>query len=464
MRLLLLFFMLRLTTASADDLASRLEKVLKSSPLARETLGLVAIDLNPDSPVQVFGLNEQREFIPASVTKLATAAAVLQKLGPAFKFKTTLWSTAPIKNGVLTGDLILKGGGDSGFVSETMWFLVNELVRTGIKRVEGNVIVDDTDFDSIRADPSRDPERVDRAYDAPVGAMSFNWNSINIFVRPGKGGEVPFVYLDPLPDYFKVDNRAKTAGKAGADLEISRGGAGVSVRGTIGPAHDEIVAYKNVDDPIDWSGRNLVYFLSQRGISVGGVVKAGRKSESAKQLAKADSKPLSMAVADMLKFSNNYVAEMLTKSLAAQNGTLPATLGAGMQNIRDYLVKDVGLDAKRFTLLNPSGLSRGNRIRPRDLVEVLLQAQRSFPTFSEYLSGLPIAGQDGTLKKRMLNTSGAGWIRAKTGNLSGVVALAGYAGRRDGGTRAFVFIFNGKSDLGERARHLFDQLAVELVK
>ena len=464
MPLPLLILALSVTTARADDLSARLEKVLKKSSIAREAIGLAVVDLSQTPQQQVFGLNDKQEMIPASVTKLATASAVLSKLGPSFKMQTTLSSTSPVKNGLLSGDLILKGGGDPGFVSETMWFLVNDLMRTGIKRVEGNVIVDDTDFDATRADPSRDPERVDRAYDAPVGAMSFNWNSVNIFVRPGKPGEPPQVYLDPLNDYFKIDNKAKTAGKNGSDLDISRNGERITVRGTIGPGHDEVVAYKNIDDPVDWSGRCLIYFLSQRGISVSGKVKGGKKPDGAKQLAKADSKPLSQAVADMLKFSNNYVAEMLTKNLAAQNGVTPATLEAGMQIIRAHLTSDVGLDPKHYTLLNPSGLSRKNRISARDLAEVLVQAQRRFPTFAEFLSGLPIAGQDGTLKKRFHDGEATGWVRAKTGNLSGVVALAGYAGRKDGGVRAFAFIFNGKADLGEGARHLFDALATELVQ
>jgi D-alanyl-D-alanine carboxypeptidase/D-alanyl-D-alanine-endopeptidase (penicillin-binding protein 4) len=464
MRLLLLLLSSWAVTVSAQGLNARLEKIVKNGSIARENLGLSVIELDAGASPSLFAVNEGKAFIPASVTKLATASAVLQRLGPSFKFQTTLWSAGQIKDGVLSGDLILKGGGDPGFVSETMWFLVNEFVRNGVKRVEGNIVVDDTDFDAIRADPSRDPERVDRAYDAPVGAMSFNWNSINIFVRPLKVGESPQVYLDPLPDYFRIDNKAKVNGKAGVDLQIERAGEQIRVRGTLGIGHDEVVAYKNVDDPVDWTGKNLVYFLRQRGITVSGKVKAGKKPSGARLVAKADSKPVSQAVADMLKFSNNYVAEMLTKDLALHGGVIPANLESGMQLVRSHLTTTVGLDAKRFILLNPSGLSRRNRITPRDLVEILAQAERHFPTFAEMLSGLPLAGMDGTLKRRLANSPVTGWVRAKTGNLSGVVALAGYAGRKDGGIRAFAFIFNGKANQGESARHLFDALAAELVQ
>jgi D-alanyl-D-alanine carboxypeptidase/D-alanyl-D-alanine-endopeptidase (penicillin-binding protein 4) len=231
-----------------------------------------------------------------------------------------------------------------------------------------------------------------------------------------------------------------------------------------------------VDDPADWSGRNLLAFLQERGISVSGKVKAGQLPEGAKLLAKADSKPLSQQVADMLKFSNNYVAEMLTKNLAAQASGLtsvsglsraagaPATLEEGMKIIRAHLSGAVGIEAKRFVLMNPSGLSRHNRMRASDLAEILVYAQKNFPTFAELLSAMPLAGMDGTLKKRMLGTGTEGWIRGKTGSMSGIVSLAGYAGRKDGTMKAFAFIYNGKAESGDTVRHLFDALAEELVE
>lgn len=446
----------------AQEIKDRLQKVLKSYSVPSANLGLAVIDLSKGHPL-VFGLNEKQEYIPASITKVATAAAVLQKLGSSFKFQTTLWSASAMKDGVLNGDLILKGGGDAGFVSESMWFLVNELVRTGIKKIDGNIIVDDTDFDAIRTDPSRDPERVDRAYDAPVGAMSFNWNSINIFVRPTQVGQPPSVYVDTISDGFIVENKAKTVNKSGSSIEISRAGDKIRVNGTIGINNNEVVVYKNIDDPLDWSGRNLVYFLSQRGITVTGKVKPGKKPENAKMLAKAESKPVSHHVADMMKFSNNYVAEMLTKNLAAQEGSAPATLEAGMKIIRSNL-ESMGISAKNFNLVNPSGLSRRNKMRAIDLAQVLVKSQENFPTFAEFLTAFPLAGIDGTLKNRMKGAPTQGWVRAKTGLLTGVVGLAGYAGRKDGSVVAFAFIFNGKAEQGDLVRRLFDGLATELVQ
>jgi D-alanyl-D-alanine carboxypeptidase/D-alanyl-D-alanine-endopeptidase (penicillin-binding protein 4) len=449
--------------AAADTLTARLDKVVKASSIPAAQLGLAVFDLTHPPQDMIYARNEQKDFIPASVTKVATAAVVLDRLGPSFKFQTTLWSSGSVKDGVLKGDLILKGGGDPGFVSESMWVLVNEFVRSGVHKIDGDIVVDDTDFDAIRNDPSREPERVDRAYDAPVGAMSFNWNSINIFIRPTQVGQAPSVHLDPIDNGFKVDNKAKTVNKSGSDLQVSRVGSRIVVRGTIGLSQPEAVVYKNIDDPAEWSGQNLIFFLAQRGIPVTGRVKAGKKPEIAKLMAKAESKAVSEQVRDMMKFSNNYVAEMLTKNLAAQDGHARASLDAGMALIRQG-IEAMGIDAKRFVLINPSGLNRRNHIKAIDLAGILVHAQKHFPWFAEFLSSLPLAGQDGTLRRRMKDPSVSGWVRAKTGNLSGVTTLAGYAGRKDGSVRAFAFLFNGKADQGGQARHLFDALAGELVQ
>lgn len=447
-----------------QTLQKRFEKVLASygSSIKKEQVGLAVLTLDPSEKPLLYGLHEEREMTPASITKIATAAAVLHKMGAATKLVTTLWSDNFPVDGVLKGDLVLKGGGDSGFVSETMWFLVNELMRTGIKKIEGNILVDDSDFDSIRADDSRDPERVDRAYDAPVGAMSFNWNSISIFIRPTETGKPPHVYLDPIDNGYKVENKAKTAASGGNGLEVQRDGDRIFVKGTIGAGNSEVAVYKNIDDPVEWSGRNLAFFLQQRGIEFKGKILSGKRTLNMKQLAKADSKPIAQAVADMMKFSNNYVAEMLTKNLAAQkNPNSPATLEAGMKIIRDHLA-EIGIKEDRFTLVNPSGLSRRNKTRAVDLAKILAHSYKQFPTFAEFLTSFPLSGMDGTLKNRMKDKPG--WVRAKTGLLTGVVGLAGYAGRKDGSVRAFAFIFNGKGEQGDSARRLFDALALELVQ
>ena len=288
---------------------TKLQRMVDSSGFKKDEIGLIATHFGPHGEAEVLNVNGEKKMIPASITKIITGAAALENLGPTLKLETELWSAAPIQDGVLKGDLILKGAGDPGFVSESMWFLVNEFVRTGVKTIEGGIIVDDGKFDSIRFDPGREPSRVDRAYDAPIGAMSFNWNAVNIFVRPGsKSGAKVLAYADPENSFIQLKNEAKTGNKGtGNKIAVSRLGvkdeesqmkAGdvVIVRGSLGLDSPEVVVFKNISQPDLWSGFNLISFLNQRGITVKGSVSSKPGSARGVRFARAESKPVSSMV------------------------------------------------------------------------------------------------------------------------------------------------------------------------
>lgn len=440
-----------------------LKKILAAHRIPEERLGLYVVDLSQPSHPVLLSVNSEKNMVPASLSKLVTATAILQKFGPSYKFETDILSDASRDGDKLNGPIYLRGGGDAGFVSETMWNLVNVFFRTGIKQV-GDIIVDESMFDSVRFDGSREAERVDRAYDAPIGAMSFNWNAINVYVRPGKVGKPPTVILDPEMKGWKVSNHAVTTKTGKPEVHASRLEDGtILVDGKMPESVPEFVIYKGITDPVSWSGEALRAFLQQRGIAVTGTVKAGKTPANAELLAKMDSQPVSSLVIDMMKFSNNYVAEMLTKGLAAKFVKQPASLEDGVKVITDTVIA-MGLKKDRFQFENPSGLSRRNSIRPVDLAHLLVENYKRFSYAPEYLAALPLAGVDGTLRKRFQNSDAVGWVRAKTGNLHGVVGLAGYAGQKEGGAKAFVFIFNGPEDQGDLARRLFDALASELVQ
>lgn len=419
-----------------------------------------------DSNQIVMDTNSKIKKIPASITKLATAAAAIHHFTPGTKFKTQLLSKVKAQNSVLVGNLYFKGGGNPSFVSEDMWFLVNNFLRTGITKIDGDIIVDDTLFDQIRFDPTREDFRVDRAYDAPVGAMSFNWNSINVFVRPGADGEKARVFLDPENEYTKLVNNTKTRNGLGQNLVAERKDIKdqiideIEVSGTIGKDVVEHVIYKNITQPDYWSGYNLKAFLRQRGILVTGSIRTGATPEGSILLAESESKPIELIIADMNKFSNNYVSEMLCKHLSLLK-TKPGNLNTGMEVIREYL-KSIAVSEEQFTLINPSGFTRENKMSAYALWQILQNTKKTFRSFPELSASLPIGGVDGTLKKRFNGTQGEGWVRAKTGLLTGVASLAGFAGRRDGKIITFVFIYNGGKD-GALIRNFFDEMVNSLL-
>ncbi|WP_413290106.1 D-alanyl-D-alanine carboxypeptidase/D-alanyl-D-alanine-endopeptidase [Bdellovibrio sp. HCB337] len=468
LRTCLLSFLLSQPVLAQENFKTELQKIIKRSGIPESDLGLYITAGEGEHQEIILDVNSKKKMIPASISKVATASAVLEYFPPGYKFKTQLLSAGDIQDKTLKGDLVLKGSGDPGFVSENMWFLVNNFKRSEITKVEGDLVVDDSLFDQKRYDSSRQPERVDRAYDAPVGAMSFNWNSINIFVRPGnKAGEAAKVFLDPENEYVRLVNKTTTTSGSDNNVVASRvedktfGGDVIHVSGKIGVNSKEVVIFKNITQPDLWAGYNLKSFLSQRGITITGKIRIGKASDKAVILAEAESKAIEQAVADMNKFSNNYVAEMLTKNMGALKKQ-PGSLDTGMEMINEHL-KKLGLPDDQYYFQNPSGLTRDNKISPFGMWKVILHLKNDFKVQPEFLTSLPIAGIDGTLKRRMKNSPGERWVRAKTGYLTNVVSLAGYAGRSDGRVFTFTFIFNGTKDEAS-VRNFFDQMLIALLK
>lgn len=411
-----------------------------------------------------YELNSEKLFIPASLTKILTAYTSFKNFPMDHKFKTQLLTTGIFEEHSLKGDLILKGGGDPSFISESMWVLVNNFIRTGVKEISGNLVVDDSYFDSIRFDDSREDSRVDRAYDAPVGALSFNWNSVNVYIRPGKTiGSPAKIYADPMSSYIKVINRATTAKgnvkkiRVSRQVDKSRPGDVIIVAGTIGIERDEVVSYKSITEPDFWSGIQLKEFLDQRGVLLKGNVVRGKAPTEAKVLVELEGSDLRKVVTDMMKFSNNYVAEMLTKNISAYVDKEPGNIVGGIKIIRNTLENDLGFQKEHYNLVNPSGLTRLNKLRPLDLANLLNRAKNDFKFFPEFIASMPISGIDGTLKDRFGQDIDIR-VRAKTGLLNGVTGLAGFIGHPMGKMFTFTFIYNGTQTKINKATQLFEDI------
>lgn len=442
---------------AADNKIDQIKKFMSKQGIPNSEMGLIITGTKNEKRNIFYEVNSEKKMIPASITKIITAAAVLKNFPPGHKFKTQLLlnENFKINEGVYNGPIYLKGGGDPSFVSENMWFLVNYFSRLQINKIEGDIIVDDSLFDQVRFDESRQENRVDRAYDAPVGAMSFNWNSVNIFIRAEAQGKKPKVFLDPDVPLFTIENNAQTVSGDANNLSVEKNNNKIIISGKIGINAKEAVFYKNVKEPDLWSGENLKLFLKHRGIEVTGNIKNKKVPENAVMVAEFESKPIEAILADMNKFSNNYVAEMLTKNLSLVK-TPQGNLAEGVKYLNEYL-KSLKLSDDSYEIYNPSGLTRDNKISAKSMVKILESIHEDFKIFPEFVTSLPIAGVDGTLKKRMKGEPGERWVRAKTGYLTNVISLAGYAGLEDGQVYQFAFIFNGKTD-ETKIKNTFDKI------
>lgn len=437
--------------------AEKMEEIIKQSGIKKNHLGIQATTING---AEVFSLNSKTKMIPASITKLITAAAVLETFKPDHQFKTQIFYDSK-------GNIFLKGGGDPAFVSEKMWMLVNDFLRAGIKKVAGNIVVDESYFDLEKIDPGREEDPSDRAYNAPVSALSFNWNSTTVYVRPGSAsGDKAQVWIDPENEYIVLKNKAQTSAR-GTDLKVDRdfvdGHDVITVTGKIAVNSEEKRIFKNITEPAMYAGYNLKSFLKQRGVEVVGQVVQGVTPASAKLASEVESDRLYQIITGMNKFSNNFIAEMLSKGLAAELTKQQGKMNVALEKIRQFIKTELGLKDSDFNLTNVSGFSRKNQFTSSQFVDLLLWVKKNFLITPEFVHSLPVAGVDGTLEKRFKGSMGERAVRAKTGLLNGVVALSGYVGRRYGEEIVFSFIFNG-SENEAHVRDTFDKLATQLAK
>ncbi|MES2768598.1 MAG: D-alanyl-D-alanine carboxypeptidase/D-alanyl-D-alanine-endopeptidase [Bdellovibrionota bacterium] len=440
-----------------------LEKIVRSGGISMQDLGIVVMK----EGAIVYENQSQQKFIPASLSKILTAIAALKTFSPEQRNITELRTTASVKDGVLDGALYIKGYGDPSFISEQMWVLVNNLTRSRITKIKGPIYVDSTVFDDKFFDGSRQSLRVDRAYDSPVSGLSFNWNTVNVYVRSSeKVGQPLKVIIDPENEYFTLVNKTTTVSgsKPAAiivDKQEGKDGEKIIVSGSMGINQNEAVKFASVTHPDLWVGKNLLQFLKQRGITVEDSKISSQKTPgSSTLLAEAKGWTFFEVIDGMMKFSNNFLAEMLTKNIAASKGK-QGSIEKGVELIKEVLETNYDLKKSRYDFFSPSGFSNKNKITPEDLGTLMFKAHKDFSISSYFLSSMAAPQSEGTLSKRMGSLKEPKLVRAKTGLLSGVTGLAGYAANSKGEVFTFVFVYNGNGK-EVQARDLFDKIAVNI--
>ena len=423
---------------------SPLAALLRDPNLRGARVGALVVDLGTGEVLEEH--DAQRALVPASTAKLVTAAAALAEWGPAFRFETPVRaSTALDSEGLLRGDLWIVGRGDPALVSEELWRLAEELRLLGLREVRGGIGVESTYFDSAQWNPDRG--RGDgRAYDAPVSALAANYSSFRIDVRPGSAvGEPLRISIAPDLPYFRLRGRGRTLALAGG-LEIrvaprpDGSGDAVSVRGSLRPADEAKTYWRAVSRPALYAGVLLRAQLEAQGIRVGGGVRVGRAPERGPELLRFRGENLGRIVWKMNKYSNNFIAGGLTKSLGAARFGPPGSWSKGTRALAEYLERMVGTGPEE-RLVDGSGLSPRNGLSARVLVRVLREAATNFEWGPEFLASLPLGGLDGTLEDRV-PLSGV-FLRAKTGHIRGVSALCGVVPRADGRRIGFAILVNG---------------------
>ncbi|MFN0061610.1 MAG: D-alanyl-D-alanine carboxypeptidase/D-alanyl-D-alanine-endopeptidase [Myxococcaceae bacterium] len=443
-------------TQDRETLRRSLQLLLQQDAFKGARLAVVVQSL--DDGTNIFAHESNALLNPASNVKLFTAAAALVRLGPDFRFETEFLTDGRIDEGK-TRTLFVRGKGDPSLTTERLYGIVSELKHAGLREVTGDIVLDDSYFDGERLAPGFDQERTDRAYMAPTGALSLNWNAVGVYVRSHGHGRKPTVELEPSSDHFVVENGLTARGRRARRFSVSSDPVGdrqrIGVKGTVADAPGEWVIWKKIDQPVSFFGQTLKSLLSERGIKVRGKVKAGNVPAEAKLLHVAQSDTLDLVLKRLNKFSSNFVAEQLVKTLGAHVKGAPGTFAKGIDAIEDFLEQEVGLSRGSYVMKNGSGLNDTNRFSAAQHVKLLRFMYERFPLAPEYMSSMGIAGKDGTLRYRFEGSNAVGRLRAKTGTLENVSALSGYVQAVGGERFAFSVLVN---DPPARLRGLVDAI------
>ncbi len=493
--------------AAADQkLAESIDQILSSDPeVARGFWGIYAVSLDGGKPL--FALNQDKLFTPASNTKLFTTAAVFGLIGPNYRFQTTVETVGDVdKYGRLDSDLVIVGRGDPNLSGRTLPYnlrterkappiqvltsLADQLVQHGLKYIDGDIVADDSYYVFERYGEGWSQDDLVREWGAPVSALTINDNLIFVNIMPAaRPGERAFLNITPFADYYSVDNRVMTTpqGTGPRTIYINRepGSNQLTFWGNIpqdDPGFGEALA---IDDPAEFTAKLFRKLLQERGVVVYGKARTRHTELASMQtftvtslasgggsttrpstpaplvLASYQSQPVGEDLRIINKVSQNLHAELMLRLLGKEKGT-SGSIEGGLEVVRGFLTS-AGIKPEEFAFYDGSGLSRENLVTPNAMVKLLSYCYTQ-PWGRQFEDTLPVAATDGSLADRFKNTPAADVVHAKTGSLSHVYALSGYATTQKGEPFAFAIMTNNGIASTKKMLDTIDRIVVRLVE
>lgn len=478
------------------EFRARAEKMLSAPDVARGYWGLLVEDA--DTGEVLFGENQDRYFTPASNAKLFSLALALATLGADYRFHTTLESHGPLgADGVLSGDLFLVGRGDpnlsnrqipyqgktdrTGSPEQVLAEMADALIARGVTKITGNVVADDGYFAGGEYPSGWAIDDMLWSYGAPVSALEINDGTLFVEIRPGASEGAPAEYaVEPRASGLFQFRNQMTTGAHGSkqELSVERNPDSMEfvLSGSIPvDAQPHSIGLAN-PKPAEYAAALLKELLEARGVKVYGeaVARHGAGAPSAGAipccstnglpatvLVDHESQPLAEAVRVIAKVSQNLHAEMLMRD-AAREKTGDPTYDAAVKFAAEFR-KAIGITEDDVLMSDASGLSRRDLVTPQSVATLLRWAGQQ-PWSDAFRAALPVAGEDGTLSDRMLNTSAAEHLWAKTGTLGHVESLSGYATSAAGERLVFSFFANNHLMKTKPAEDTLDALAVAMVE
>jgi D-alanyl-D-alanine carboxypeptidase/D-alanyl-D-alanine-endopeptidase (penicillin-binding protein 4) len=440
------------TAVQATPLQTQLDTLLNDSRYDGSQVALVVRDATTGETL--YDRNGGQRMLPASNTKLFSSTAAMHVLGPSYRFHTDVLATGPVYGGQLLGDLYLKGYGDPTALESDYAGLAKQLAQSGVRRIVGNLIADDTYFDHVRLGDSWAWDDEPFYYSAQISALTLapdtDYDSGTAIVesRPGASAGAPVkLNLVPANGVLKLISTATTgvAGSANTlSIERDHGTNIVRVTGSVPLGATVGQEWVTVWEPELYAADVFKRALAAQGINVAGQIRNAGSPATARVLARDESMTVGELMNPFLKLSNNMHAEHLVKGMGAV-AEAEGSWSAGLDVVTDY-AKSLGVDTSTLRLSDGSGLSRKVNVTADSITDLLIAVQKE-PWWQQWYDALPIAGNPdrftgGTLRSRMRNTPAANNLHGKTGSLTGVTSLSGYVTSADGRKLVFSMISN----------------------
>lgn len=447
------------------ELQAKIRAILARPELRRGQVGVKIIAL--DTNKILMEDNAEKYFMPASNMKNYTIATALAKLSPNFRFVTSVYAGAmPDAGGTIHGDLTVYGRGDpsistafnDGDYYRGMDALAQKIAAAGVKRIEGNLIGDESYFNSDAIPSTWEWDDLQWYYGAEVSALTVNDNALDLTVRPGATvGATASVSISPNAYGLILVNRVTTT-PAGAKREITvyrKNGSNVlEVSGTIPSNAEKYQSSVAAVRPANVFVSILRQLLEQKGVTITGqtrVINAREKTNSGVasplppvEITRLESVPFSVIAAKTMKPSQNLYTELILRALGEQVGdktdAKKSSEQRGLEVVQNFLL-EAGIASGSVVQYDGCGLSRHDLITPASAVQLYSFMSRH-PFSQTWRDALPVGGIDGTLRARFAGTAAANNVRAKTGTIDQVSALSGYVTTAAGERLAFSVLTN----------------------
>ncbi|PID50251.1 MAG: D-alanyl-D-alanine carboxypeptidase/D-alanyl-D-alanine-endopeptidase [Proteobacteria bacterium] len=430
---------------STQGLPDKVKEFINKKKIPEDQIGVFIKDVAADAPLVLH--DAEKLFNPASTMKLLTTWSALKVLGPAWRWNTEFWVRGQVIDGVLHGDLIIKGYGDPYLVYESFWQALNDLRIKGLRDITGDIVIDNSFFDTPEVNPGEFDGQPTRVYNAPPSAVMFNFQATRLLLTPQADQNKVDISAFPALKKDMIDNQFKLLGgrcsRSFTRPHVTRlADSVIRVSGKYAADCGQRFVMLVMTSPEEHVFNAFTDFWSKLGGSVGGTYRIETVQEGDQRFHVHTSIPLAEQIRLINKWSNNVMTRQVLLSLGAKRYGAPATLEKGRLAVLESLDTQ-GVPVDGIVIDNGSGLSRYANVSPAQFGRLLEIIWRD-PYMPEFLNSLPLLGEDGTMNDRFRHTALSGRGRFKTGTLSHVSAIAGYLLTRSGKRMVVVVLMNGR--------------------